>query len=82
MTLWITGDEQSIRELGPRVPSSASADHGQPFAEIFARYERDFYKIDPLLFSPAVVQLISLESGRSFRFGEVLPDVVRQSFES
>ena len=81
VTLWITGDEESIRTLGPRIPSSASPDHGQPFAEIFARYNRDFYKIDPLLFSPASVRLVSLESGRSFRFGEPLPDVIRQSFE-
>lgn len=82
VTLWITGDEASIRDLGPRIPSSASPDHGQPFAEIFARYEQDFYKIDPLLFSPAIVQLVSLESGRCFRFGETLPDVIRHSFES
>ncbi len=81
VTLWITGDDASIRELGPRVPSSASPDHGQPFGEIFERYERDFYKIDPLLFSPAVVQLVSLESGCSYRFGKMLPDVLRQSFE-
>lgn len=81
VTLWITGDEESIRALGPRIPSSASPDHGQPFAEIFERYDRDFYKIDPLLFSPAVVHLVSTESGRSFRFGETLADVIRQSFE-
>jgi methenyltetrahydromethanopterin cyclohydrolase len=81
VTLWITGDEESIRDLGPRIPSSASPDHGQPFAEIFARYDRDFYKIDPLLFSPAIVRLISLDSGRSFQYGELLPDVIRQSFE-
>ncbi|MDP6717059.1 MAG: methenyltetrahydromethanopterin cyclohydrolase, partial [Pirellulaceae bacterium] len=82
VTLWITGDEESIRTLGPRIPSSASPDHGQPFAEIFERCEGDFYKIDPLLFSPATVQLVSVDSGRSFRFGELLPDVIRQSFES
>jgi len=81
VTLWITGDEETIRDLGPRIPSSASPDHGQPFAEIFARYDRDFYKIDPLLFSPAMIRLISVESGRSFQFGELLPDVIRQSFE-
>jgi methenyltetrahydromethanopterin cyclohydrolase len=82
VTLWINGDDESIHTLGPQIPSSASPDHGQPFGEIFEHYERDFYKIDPLLFSPAIVQLISLESGRSYRFGKVLPDVIRQSFES
>lgn len=82
VTLWVTGDDESLCELGPRIPSAASTDHGQPFAEIFARYERDFYKIDPLLFSPAVVRLVNVESGRNYQFGNVLPDVLRQSFES
>ena len=53
-------------QLGPRVPSSASADHGQPFAAIFARYEHDFYRIDPHLFSPAVIRFVNLASGPDF----------------
>ena len=50
--LFVRGDDESLEEIGPRVPSSASADFGRPFAEIFARYEHDFYRIDPLLFQP------------------------------
>jgi methenyltetrahydromethanopterin cyclohydrolase len=80
VTLWVAGDEQRLVEFGPRIPSSASPDHGQPFAEIYKRYDQDFYKIDPLLFSPAVVTLVALRSGRSFRFGEVRPDILRRSF--
>ena len=79
-TLWVRGDDQSLREYGPQVPSSASADHGEPFARIFERYDRDFYQIDPLLFSPAVVQLVNVETGNQFRFGEFLPRVLQQSF--
>jgi methenyltetrahydromethanopterin cyclohydrolase len=82
VTLWVRGDDASLAELGPRIPSCSSSDHGQPFGEIFRRYDRDFYRIDPLLFSPAVVQLINLDTGRSYRFGHVLPDVLRRSFES
>src|SRR5204862_2274228 len=52
VTLWVDCDDEVIAEIGPKVPSSASPDHGSPFAAIFERYERDFYKIDPLLFSP------------------------------
>ena len=33
------------------------SDLGQPFAAIFARYQHDFYRIDPLLFSPAMIRL-------------------------
>jgi methenyltetrahydromethanopterin cyclohydrolase len=82
VTLWVRGDDRALRELGPRIPSCSSADHGVPFAEIFERYERDFYRIDPLLFSPACVTLINLDSGRSHCFGQVVPEVLRQSFGS
>jgi methenyltetrahydromethanopterin cyclohydrolase len=79
-TLWVRGDDDSLAALGPRLPSSASPDYGVPFAEIFARYDGDFYKIDPLLFSPAVVSLVNLDTGRSFRFGHLLPRVIHKSF--
>ncbi len=80
VTLWVTGDDATLDEIGPQVPSASSPDHGQPFADIFERYDRDFYKIDPMLFSPAVVTFVNLDTGRCCRFGEVLPGVIRQSF--
>jgi methenyltetrahydromethanopterin cyclohydrolase len=82
VTLWVTGDDESLREFGPQIPSSASSDHGQPFAEIFERYDRDFYKIDPMLFSPARVILNNLETGTSLRFGEFDAQVLHESFSS
>ncbi len=80
VTLWLRGDDDDLQQLGPKIPSCASSDFGAPFAEIFQRYERDFYKIDPLLFSPAQVTLNNLNSGSTHRFGQWFPDVVRQSF--
>jgi methenyltetrahydromethanopterin cyclohydrolase len=50
-----------------------------PFYEIFERYDKDFYKIDPLLFSPAEVWLTSATSGRSYHAGRVDPEVLKQS---
>jgi methenyltetrahydromethanopterin cyclohydrolase len=80
--LWVRADDDQLGELGPKVPSSASPDHGAPFAEIFKRYGMDFYKIDPLLFSPAAVCLHNLTSGKSHTFGSVAADVLRRSFFS
>ena len=80
VTLWVRGDDASLLAIGPRVPSSASSDYGQPFAAIFERYNRDFYRIDPHLFSPAVVTLANVDTGRSFRFGHTLPAVIHESF--
>jgi methenyltetrahydromethanopterin cyclohydrolase len=80
--IWVRADDEQLASVGPRVPSSASPDHGAPFAEIFERAGRDFYKIDPLLFSPAELVLHNLTSGRCHRFGRLAPDVLRQSFFS
>jgi methenyltetrahydromethanopterin cyclohydrolase len=78
--LWVRGDDDSLRQIGPQVPSSSSPDHGEPFADIFRRAGHDFYKIDPLLFSPAVVAFANLDTGNSFAFGQLLPDVIQRSF--
>lgn len=80
VTLWVRGDDDSLAQLGARVPSSESADYGEPFAAIFERYGHDFYKIDPLLFSPAQVTFVNLDTGRTYRFGEVNPAVLQKSF--
>lgn len=80
VTLWIDDQDDRLAELGPNVPSAASPDYGQPFADIFARYDGDFYKIDPLLFSPAEITFINVVSGRVLRFGDVRPDLLHRSF--
>lgn len=80
VTLWLQGDDASLEEVGPQVPSNSSADHGEPFGKLFARYDNDFYKIDRHLFSPAIVNLVNLDTGRSFRFGEQVPDILQRSF--
>jgi methenyltetrahydromethanopterin cyclohydrolase len=80
VTLYVRDDDSRIQDTGAQVPSSASSDHGEPFARVFERYQHDFYKIDPHLFSPAVVTFVNLNSGRSFRFGATMPDVIQESF--
>ncbi len=80
VTLWVRDDDARLAEIGPKIPSSASADFGEPFSAIFERYGRDFYEIDPLLFSPAIVTLVNLATGRAQRFGKLRPDVLQQSF--
>jgi methenyltetrahydromethanopterin cyclohydrolase len=79
-TIWVQADDEQVADVGPRVPASASPDYGAPFAEIFARYNHDFYKIDPLLFSPAQVVINNLRSGRAFVFGGTRPEVLQRSF--
>ena len=80
VTLYVRAEDERLREIGPKVPSNSSPDHGEPFAAIFARAGNDFYKIDPHLFSPAVVRLVNLQSGKTFQYGRVAPDVLARSF--
>lgn len=80
VTLWVDHDDGAIEQVASHVPSNSSGDHGQPFASIFKRYEYDFYKVDPLLFSPAIVTIHNLRSGRSWTHGQIETDVLRRSF--
>jgi methenyltetrahydromethanopterin cyclohydrolase len=75
----IRAGEAQLAELAAKVPASASRDYGTPFYEIFQRYQGDFYKIDPMLFSPAEVWLTSTETGRTFHAGRLNPEVLEAS---
>ncbi len=80
VTLWVDCEDEQIDTVATQVPSCASSDHGQPFAKVFKQYDYDFYQVDPLLFSPAVVTFHNLRSGRSWTNGEIQPDILKQSF--
>ena len=75
----IRADDDELASLAERLPASASSDYGTPFYDIFKRYDNDFYKIDPMLFSAAEVWLTSATSGRTFHAGRLNPDVLRAS---
>src|SRR5437867_10318843 len=75
----VDADDAELGALVPKVPAAASKDYGTPFYEIFKRYDGDFYKIDPLLFSPAEVWLTSAQSGKTYHAGRVTPEVLRAS---
>ena len=80
VVLWVNAEDDQLADIGPKVPSEASPDHGAPFAAIFERYGHDFYKIDPMLFSPAEIVLCNLKSGKSHAFGKIKPEVLVRSF--
>jgi len=78
--LFVTGPADDARSLAEQLPSKGSRDFGRPFAEIFRRVKGDFYAIDPMLFSPAEVIVTAIETGESFRRGEVNADMLDASF--
>lgn len=80
VNLWVMGDDESIAEIVKQVPSKSSAAYGRPFLEIFEAAGRDFYKIDPLLFSPAQVVMQNIDTGRVHVAGHVNEAVLKSSF--
>ena len=82
VTLWLSGDDDSLAEIGDKVTSASSPDYGQPFERIFEEHGGNFYDIDESLFSPAEIEFRNIETGRSLTFGKINDDVVRQSFFS
>lgn len=80
VNLWVDCDDAVIEKIGPNTPSSSSEAHGQLFIELFKAANHDFYALDKALFSPAVVVFHNLTSGNSFRFGSVVPELLRTSF--
>jgi len=75
----VRAEDEELQSLADRLPASASKDYGTPFYDIFKRYDSDFYKIDPMLFSPAEVWLTSATSGKTFHAGRLNPGVLRAS---
>jgi methenyltetrahydromethanopterin cyclohydrolase len=78
--LYVQGEDDAAKQLAGQLPSSASEDYGRPFAEVFKAYEYDFFKIDPMLFSPAKIVVTALDSGRSFHAGEIDLKLLEASF--
>jgi len=81
VALFVSGPEKDAEVLADSLPSSASRDYGRPFAEIFSASGGDFYKIDPMLFSPGLVEVTALETGRCFRRGRIDPALLARSFD-
>ena len=80
VTLWVRESTDKLREVAAKLPSNTSSMYGQPFEEILRDAKFDFYQIDPLLFSPAEVCLVSLTDGQTTIVGERNNAVLATSF--
>ncbi len=80
--LYVSGEAKAARELAEQLPSIKSKDYGKPFADIFAAVKGDFYAIDRMLFSPAMVTVTALKSGESFESGHIDTAILARSFSS
>jgi methenyltetrahydromethanopterin cyclohydrolase len=79
VTLWARTEDRAIESVLDRLPSCASRDYGRLFHDLFREYG-DFYKIDPMLFSPAQVTLVNAATGRVFSAGRTDETILIRSF--
>jgi len=79
--LFVKGSDTDAKKLAEGLPSSSSSAYGKPFADIFSEVNGDFYKIDPMLFSPAQVIVSNVDTGASFHAGKIAPEIVDASFK-
>jgi methenyltetrahydromethanopterin cyclohydrolase len=78
--LYVDCDDAAARTLAEQMPSASSRDFGKPFGQVFKDYGYDFYKVDPMLFSPAVATVTNVASGKTFRGGALHRELLEQSF--
>ena len=78
--LWVNCEDEEAEKLCKDLPSSTSQDYGMPFADVFKKYEYDFFKIDPNLFSPAQAFVINLKTGKTFQSGSIDEELMKKSF--
>ncbi len=77
---FIRPDEtDNLASFVQQLPSIASEQYGLPFYDLFKSFKYDFYKVDPLLFSPAEVTLNDILTREIYRAGSLNPDVLRKS---
>jgi methenyltetrahydromethanopterin cyclohydrolase len=72
-------NDKDLKKIVENASSLSSKDYGRPFAEIFREAGYDFYKIDPALFSPAVVAVNNIRTGSTFISGKINTKILKQS---
>jgi len=72
-------DDEKLAAIVNKAPSKASRQYGKPFKEIFREANHDFYRIDSHLFAPAMLMVNNLETGTTFKAGEINGEVLKHS---
>ncbi len=73
-------DEDKLKEITEKVPSSSSKMYGKPFVEIFKEAGKDFYKIDSNIFAPAQITINNVNTGKTYQAGKINIEILKKSF--
>jgi methenyltetrahydromethanopterin cyclohydrolase len=72
-------DDEKLKGIVSKAPSSTSRDYGKPFYEVFKATGFDFYKIDPNLFAPAVVSVNNIRTGLTVTSGRINDALLKET---
>ena len=75
--LLVDDDDPTVFE---NVPSTAAAEHGTPFEEIFADADYDFYDVDESVFAPAQVT-VDVVDGPTYVHGDTHEELLADSWD-
>ena len=77
--LWVKSTDEEIKTVIPKIVTESAADYGRLFIEMFEEAGRDFYAMDLSIHSPAMVQIININSGNIFIAGDIRKDILKKS---
>jgi methenyltetrahydromethanopterin cyclohydrolase len=80
-TYLVDEEEDRLREIAEKAPSSNCKDYGKTSYDIYKAVDFDFTKIDPALFAPAVITLTSAKTGATFTHGKVNDRIILHSLK-
>ena len=80
VTSFVVDEEESVlKELTKQASSITCKDYGKTSYSIYKNADFDFTKIDPALFAPAVMTLISAKTGAVFTSGKINNEIIKKS---
>ncbi|MBA7677833.1 Methenyltetrahydromethanopterin cyclohydrolase [subsurface metagenome] len=74
-------DEDVMRELAEKAPSTNCKDYGKTSYEIYKAADFDFTQVDPALFAPAVITMTCAKTGATFTRGKINSGILKKSCE-
>jgi methenyltetrahydromethanopterin cyclohydrolase len=78
----IDEDENKLKEIAEKAPSTNCSDYGKTSFEIYKAVDFDFTKVDPALFAPASISLTCAQTGSTFTYGEINNKIIKESIGS
>jgi methenyltetrahydromethanopterin cyclohydrolase len=76
---WVKWEDEKIKKIVPQLVTEFSKDYGRLFKDLFIEAERDFYKMDLDIHSPAAVQIVNMNTGNLFKAGCIREDLIEKS---